>query len=140
LRKEFGNSILAQRVLAKVTDPQKNYVINGIRNPAEIAELKNFPSFFLVAIDSPQQLRFQRMIQRARVSDPKTFYDFMKADNIDQGQNQDESGQQVRECMKLADYFLMNEFSLERLTDKIGFLIQQISNKDAMARSGASVF
>ena len=139
MRKEFGNGILAQKVLRKVSDPQKHYVINGIRNTSEVHELKNWPSFYLIAVDAPQQMRFQRMIQRNRPSDPKNFYDFMKVDGIDQGLNQDDSGQQVKACIQLAEYHIFNEFSTERLADKVTFMIQQIMNKDALTKDTRTV-
>jgi len=139
MRQNQGPSVLAQRILMKISDPQKNYVINGIRNPCEIAELKNWPSFYLIAVDAPQQLRFQRLMTRNRPSDPKSFYEFMKVDNTDQGVNQEETGQQTRACMKLADYMLFNDFSMERLTDKISFMVQQIMKKDALSRGNVTV-
>jgi dephospho-CoA kinase len=139
MRKESGNGILAQRILKKVGDPQKHYIINGIRNTAEVAELKNWPSFYLMAVDSPQQTRFQKMIMRNRASDPKNFYDFMRLDAVDQGLNQEESGQQTKECMKLADYYIFNEYTPERLTDKVSFMIQQILNKDSLTRDNRTV-
>lgn len=139
MRKNEGNGILAQRVLRKVTDPQKHYIINGIRNTAEVSELKNWPSFYLIAVDAPQQMRFQRMVQRNRASDPKNFYDFMKLDAIDQGLNQDDSGQQVSACIKLSEYHIFNEFSVERLTDKVTFMIQQIMNKDFLTKDTRTV-
>jgi dephospho-CoA kinase len=92
----------------------------------------------MIAADAPQQMRFQRMVQRNRPSDPKNFYDFMKLDAIDQGLNQDDSGQQVKECIKLAEYHIFNEFSIERLTDKVTFMIQQIMNKDMLNRSSST--
>ena len=138
MRKNEGPSVLAQRVLMKITDPQKNYIINGIRNPAEVQELKNWPSFYLIAVDAPQQLRFQRMMTRNRPSDPKVFFLFMKADNKDQGIGEEESGQQVAACIKLADVSIFNDFSLERLIDKVNFMIQQIQNKDLVTRGSFS--
>jgi len=139
MRKEFGNSVLAQKILMKISDPQKNYVINGIRNPAEIQELKNWPGFYLIAVDAPQQLRFQRLMTRNRPSDPKVFYQFMKVDNKDQGIGEEECGQQVQQCIKLADVSIFNEYTLERLTDKVNFMIQQIINKDAVLRDNRTV-
>jgi len=139
MRKNEGNAILAQRILRKVTDPQKHYIINGIRNTSEIQELKIWPSFYLIAVDSPQQMRFQRMVTRNRPSDPKNYYDFMKSDAIDQGEGQGEEGQQTNACMKLADYHLFNEFSMERLVDKVTFMIQQIINKDMLSKNSGTV-
>lgn len=139
MRKAEGNSVLAQRVLMKISDPKKNYVVNGIRNPAEVAELKNWPGFYLISVDAPQDLRFQRLMTRNRPSDPKIFYQFMKADNKDQGLGEEESGQQVAACIKLADVSIFNDFSIERLTDKVAFLIQQIQNKDAVLRDNRTI-
>ena len=139
MRKNEGNEILAQKVLRKVSDPQKHYIINGIRNTAEVRELKNWPSFYLIAVDAPQQMRFQRMMQRNRPSDPKNFYDFMRLDAIDQGKDQDDSGQQVKKCVEIAEYRIFNEFSAERLADKVTFMIQQIMNKDTLSRHSGTI-
>jgi dephospho-CoA kinase len=139
LRAEQGNSILAQRALKKIKNPADNYVIDGIRNIAEVQELKMLPSFYLIAVDAPQQARFQRMLARNRESDPKNLFDFLKVDAIDQGQNQNESGQQVAQCYELADCKLINDSSIERFNDKITFMIQQLINKDALNGSAFKV-
>ncbi|MEM2956362.1 MAG: AAA family ATPase [Candidatus Pacearchaeota archaeon] len=138
MRKKYGNDVLAQRILMKITDPQKNYVIDGIRNPAEIMLFKQLGSFYLIAVDAPKQLRFQRLIARNRESDPKTLYDFMRIDAIDQGKDQTESGQQTAECMKMADAVLVNDSTLERFWDKISFTVQQLINKDSLNSVGTS--
>ena len=132
MRKEKGNGIFAQKILMKISNPQKNYVINGIRNTAEIAELKNWPSFYLMAVDSPQQTRFQKMMTRNKSSDPKNFYEFTKLDAADLGKEQGDSGQQVAACMKMADCSIYNDFSNERLIDKVNFMVQQIMNQDTV--------
>jgi dCMP deaminase len=73
LRADFGLGILAERCLhdVKARDDLEKIVIDGIRNPGEVDILKHFvKSFFLVGVDAPTYLRYQRALARARTSDP----------------------------------------------------------------------
>jgi len=88
-------------------DSPKNAIVDGIRNPAEVVELKRkFKDFILISIDAPQRERFQRILKRARESDPKDWEGFLKIDLRDLGEK-DPLGQQVGECMKLADFKIL---------------------------------
>ena len=100
LREEKGAAVLAKHVLDKIEGQQYlNAIVDGIRNPAEIEELKKLKSFFLVSVDAPIEDRFKRMVERNRESDPKTWQDFLKVDARDKGEGEPETGQGVRKCM-----------------------------------------
>jgi dephospho-CoA kinase len=131
LRAQNGNGVLAQLALKKIV-PGMNVIVDGIRNPAEAKELKNFGHFYLIATDAPRDQRFKRMMTRNRESDPKTWADFLKVDVIDQGYQQDESGQQVAECMKAADYKIINNASVESLHEKTQYVINLVTNKELL--------
>lgn len=115
LRKEFGGQVLAERALAKYSGSFVPLVIDGIRNVAEIEYLRKNSRFFLIVIDAPFELRFRRSNKRNR--DPRLGdYDLFKAEDArDRGLNEPESGQQVGECMKRADFTIMNDEEFTRL-------------------------
>src|SRR5207244_6637622 len=80
LRQRYGANILAERILAKVED-DKHYVIDSIRNPAEVNAFRSAKHFKLIRIDAPPELRFQRILTRQRESDPRTLADFIELEN-----------------------------------------------------------
>jgi len=82
--------------------------------------------FKLIAIDAPQQIRFERLQQRKRESDPKSWEEFVVADERDQGINQPEYGQQVRKCIEMADVVLQNDGSLEEFQKKVEDVIKEL--------------
>jgi len=106
MRKEEGSSVLAKRIIKKINN-KKNYVIDGIRNSAEVQELKKVfkNDFTLISIDADLKTRWKNARNRAKESDPKTFKKFLEADKRDFQENS-ENGQQVEKCMNMADYNL----------------------------------
>jgi dCMP deaminase len=130
LRRERGADVLANIILKKILDQEyKKVVIDGIRNPGEIKVLKKLNNFFIVSVDAPQEIRFQRMIERNRESDPKILDEFLLVDNKDKGIGETETGQGVANCMKLADYTLFNSGNLEEAKEKVEKLYEEIERK-----------
>ena len=130
MREEYGISILAKLVGEKIKN--QNYtkaIVDGIRNPAEIIELRKIKNFFLVSVDALARVRFKRMFERDRESDPKTWGDFLKIDARDQGEGEAETGQGVRKCMIQADFTLINNGTLEEVQKKVQDLYKQILSK-----------
>lgn len=117
LRNKYGAGIWAKRLLEKMLD-KKGYIVDGIRNPGEIYELRKRRDFYLISIDAPQKQRFERLIKRAKPSDPKIWEDFLVIDKRDFAED-DPNGQQVGKCMEMADYNLMNDSSVEGFKKKI---------------------
>ena len=110
LREEDGVGVLSKYILEEIND--KNYekvVVDGIRNPSEIEVLRKLEGFFLVSVDAPQKIRFERIKERYRESDPKTWDKFLEVDNRDKGVGETLTGQKVGKCMEMADFFLIND-------------------------------
>src|SRR5215510_4627705 len=80
LRQRFGPGVLADRILQH-TQPDRNYVIDSIRNPAEVAVFRKGKNFRLILVDAPVVVRFERTVARGRESDPTTFEAFVALDN-----------------------------------------------------------
>ena len=94
MREKEGNGVLARRVIKKIKSQKyTNAIVDGIRNPEEVAELKKLQKFFLIAVDALREIRFKRLAARNRESDPKTWEDFLRTDRRDIGENERESGQ-----------------------------------------------
>ncbi len=109
LRKKYGRDILAKEAL-KIIKKSKNsrWVIEGIRNTAEVELLKKQKDFTLIGIKSIRTLRFKRLLKRAKPWDPKTWEEFLKVDRRDLGKGEGSIGQQVGKCLAYCDYVLTN--------------------------------
>ena len=116
LREKFGNGVLAERVIKKIK-PGEDYIVDGIRNPGEIEVLRKHGAF-IIGIDAPQRQRFERLIKRGRVSDPKTWPDFLEVDARDQ-QDKTSIGQHVRKCINMANIIIINNSTISDLKHKI---------------------
>ena len=130
IRKYEGAGAWVRRIIVEnVSDIEKrNYVIDGIRNPGEIEELKKTGNFILISIDAPFEIRYERVLKRNKDSDPKERGEFIKIDTRDFGEA-DQDGQQVGKCMAMADFHLMNDSTLEEFHGKIEDVYRKICQK-----------
>lgn len=120
LRRNEGDGVLAKRAVAVLKEKGvENVVIEGIRNPGEVEYLRTLPHFYLIAINSKRELRFERVIRRGKPWDPKDWESFEKVDCRDQGDTKNKSGQQVLACMQLADIKIENNGDLALLNLEI---------------------
>ena len=131
LRQTLGNDILAKRTLEKLKEAS-NSVIDGIRNVGEIEELKK-QGGIMIAVDAPLQLRYERLMERKRESDPKDWEGFIEMDRRDKGVNEEDTGQQVVACMEKADYLINNDSTPDQLKAKIYLVLEDIKQKDPQA-------
>lgn len=125
MRIKHGKGYWARRLLAK-THPEKNYVIEGIRNPGEIEELRKELNFFLIGITAPEELRLHWILTREKDSDPKTLEGIRAIDARDRGIGEAAHGQQSEACYTLADAYIINDLSLEDLRLKAAQLVEQL--------------
>jgi len=125
LREKYGQGFLAERVMEKI-NPGMNYVIDSIRNPGEIEIFRNHDDFVLIGVDAPLDIRLQRILDRNKPGDPKTWEEAKEMEARDRGEGEKESGQQVSACFDLADYKLVNDGSREELNSKIALLLKDL--------------
>ncbi|MBI3277772.1 MAG: AAA family ATPase [Chlamydiae bacterium] len=112
LRSLGGPSVLADKILLQL-DPDKNYIVDSIRNPEEAKALKKRKDFLLLYIDAPLELRFERIKSRGRENDPQTLAEFTRLENIERSSSNPHH-QQLDETQALADTTLINNDSLEK--------------------------
>ena len=132
MRQRHGPGILAKKV-AEMMEKDRNYIVDSIRTPGEVAELKKLPEFFLVYITADPKVRFARMKERGRESDPQTYEAFNKIEAIEM-KSQEQAGQNLEETIKLADRMVVNEGSVEELRDKLDEQLGSISQEFRMER------
>jgi dCMP deaminase len=128
LRGEHGAGILAERIFARL-DPEKNYVIDSIRNPAEVRVFRRRRDFILANIQAPQRLRFERLRLRGRENDPRTYDDFLALE-AKEAKSPDANAQQLDQTAALADVTLENGGPLKELQEKVKRLLLDYSKKE----------
>jgi len=131
LREEHGSSYYAKRVAEIVAkEPKTNWIIDGIRNPAEIKTLEELNNFHLVGISANEQIIVKRILSRKREGDKLNEKDILEKLNIEKGIGQPADGQQVKKCLDLAEFFIINEGTVEELEKKINHFIGLIKGTE----------
>ena len=98
LRQQHGPGVLAERLAPRLGGRD---VVDSIRNPAEVARLKDVPGFLLVGVSAPTEVRFARSRRRSRPGDPTTLEEFTAREEQENTANP--AGQQLRATFALAD-------------------------------------
>jgi dephospho-CoA kinase len=114
LREEEDQAVVARRCVPKIESAEeKVVVVDGIRSLQEVNEFKKrFPNFFLIAIYASPETRFQRLFQRKRSDDPKSWEAFM-------GRDFRELSVGLGDVIATADYMLVNEGTRVQLKRKV---------------------
>ncbi len=129
MRRLNGNGYWAELAIKRI-NLGDNWVIDGIRNPGEINALKKIPNFMLIALDAPIEIRLKRITERKRVrserkhSDPKDFEEIKKLEARDRGLNEPKEGQQVAQCIAIADFNIDTNQEIEETIAKIEEILQ----------------
>lgn len=117
---QFGNELrqkrityLAEKTFKKVRkdkNEKKSLVFDSIRNPAEIAYLKNrIPNFYVIAVDCAESDRWDRVGKKDYLDKDMTYEDFKEDDGRDKNEEGIPYGQQVALCVDEADYLIRND-------------------------------
>ena len=118
IRERYGSGELSKRLMNKM-ERGSNYVVGTIRNPAEIEELRKREDFVMVHVFANQKLRFNRVVARNRESDPRNWEEFLALESKDGGVGEKESGLRIGDCLKMCDYTIVNDGTLEDLKARI---------------------
>ena len=111
LRAAGGPAALADRLLARLA-PDRNYVIDSIRHPAEVEALRrNARGFKLIWVDADPKLRLDRLRSRGRSGDPGSLETLLELEGRERAGG-GENAQQLDAVERLADFRLRNEGSL----------------------------
>ena len=121
LRRELGADALATRILSRLGQRD---VVDSIRNPAEVAVLREREDFVLLGITAQPETRFRRSLERGRPGDPETFEVFQARER--QENSSDPGAQQLGATFELADHVLWNNGDLDGLGSAVDDLLASL--------------
>jgi len=121
LREQQGPAVLASRLISRLGARD---VVDSIRNPAEVEELRKVPGFVLIGVDAPAEIRFARSRRRARPGDPGSFTEFAERERQENSSNP--AGQQLRATSLMADRVVENGGDLEALHRAIDAVLADV--------------
>jgi dephospho-CoA kinase len=121
LRRKFGNDYFAARALEYEGE---NLVVTGLRVPGEVDRIKEEDGF-VIFVDAPVEVRYERGQKRLRVSDRISFEEFKRHEEIE-AENKDPNKQNISRLKAVADITIENNGSLEELYEKTEKIFQQI--------------
>lgn len=132
LRSAFGSGILGQRIRNEVEkEPLINWVIDGIRNPAEAFELKKLDNFKLIGISARPEVLLKRLMERRRETEASANeQELMEKLKKETGQDEPASGQQIGKCLAMANYSIINEGTFAELEKKLNHFIGLLTGKE----------
>lgn len=122
LRAAHGPGVLAERVRGRLGARD---IVDSIRNPSEVAALRQERGFVLVGIDAPLELRFRRACERARPGDALTFEEFRSKEAREN--SPDPREQQLSRTWSLADHVLTNAGSIDDLSGAVSDLLRKLA-------------
>jgi len=133
LRREKGTGYLAREMLERISKIENKIgggnnhpiIIDGIKNSGEVEELRKYSYFFLFAIDTYVEKRWDRVKDKYKGD----YFKFLADDERDHNENID-YGQQVDKCVYLSDILINNDSDIKKeLTDKIDSYLPRIKGE-----------
>lgn len=130
LREEFGAGVLGKKALEKIQEEGgEDWIVDGIRNPAEVNELRAHPHFVLVANTAPENLLISRILSRERADDTLEKEAIKLKLRREMGEGEPPEGQQVAQCIELADYVFENVMAMALVEQEFMKLYNKIIEK-----------
>lgn len=125
LRSTHGAGILGTRIREEVNKASTHHwVIDGIRNPAEINELKRLNNFYLMGITACKELLLKRLLERGADTEKQIDEkEILVRLEKEEGKGELESGQQIAKCFELINYLIINESTFVDLGKKIDHFV-----------------
>ena len=122
IRKEYGAGEIPRRLLAMIKE--KKFIVDSLRHPGEIDVLMERDDFFLVAVDAPIKLRYERVQKRKRAGDRISFEEFR--DNEKKQMEGKGADIQLGKCIRMSKRIIINDSNIDDLNKKVDKLINDI--------------
>lgn len=125
LRKANTPSFITDTLYERASSAGRNSVIESIRTPGEIISLRSKAMFYLLAVDADPEIRFERILQRDSETDNISFETFLENEDREMSAK-DPFKQNLRECIRMADFYLTNNKTKEELYEKTEMILEKI--------------
>ena len=121
LRELFGKDVLGETLLKDLEKERSPLAImEGMRYQDEYNILKNNPSFKLVAVEVPFDIRLQRIRERGENEDDTTLTPEQFAK-----QHEHETERGIADLIKFADYHVDNSGSVDALHQQLDAIVKK---------------
>ncbi len=128
LRERHGTNYLAKKTLEEIKKMGvKKAVVDGVRNLGEFNFFASESNFYLISVDAPPRVRYERLKVRKSEADPKNWDGFISMEKRDLGEDVP-YGQQTKKVMERADLRIINT-ELEKLPKKIDEILEALQKK-----------
>ena len=118
LAKEHGDGYLAEYITERMKD---SAVITGVRQLGQIAFLKSSSKLKLISIDANPEIRFNRTKNNDKLGEADNLNEFLARE---QAENSPPNTQRLFDCMKLADFHITNEGTIEELYSAVDEILE----------------
>lgn len=125
LRATHEPSYIVDQLFLQAQKDGKDAIIESIRAIWEVKSLKKNSDFILLAIDANQRLRYERAIARKSESDFVSFEKFQEQETAENN-NSDTNKQNISACIKLADYIVNNDWTIEDLNVQLDRILEKL--------------
>ncbi len=125
LRKEFCPSYVVDCLYEQAAESNQDCIIESIRTPGEAISLRSKGNFHLLAVDADQKLRYDRIVERKSETDHVSFTTFSENEEREMT-SADPNQQNIRECIRMADFVLTNDGSWEELFAQLEEILKKI--------------
>lgn len=125
LRTNNSPSYIAEQLFEQAKKSNDNCVIESLRTPGEILELKNKGNFHLFAAQANQEKRYERVLKRKSSTDAITFEEFKNNEEREM-QSEDPNKQNLLRCIEMANFTFHNNGTIEELHEKVKGVINDI--------------
>jgi len=120
MRREYGSDIMAKRLVPKIKMVQPDLVVvEGLRSLDEVEAFKRVFNVAVLAVHSPPEQRFQRLLKRKRSDDPRNMEEFHERDYR-------ELVVGVGSVIALADNMIVNDSTIEAFRLKLNSFFEGV--------------
>ena len=128
LRKQHSPSYIVEALYKQAQESGKNCIIESVRTPLEVAELRKHSNFYLFAIDADAKVRYERIVIRGSSTDNVSFETFV-ANEQREMTSDDPNKQNLKACIEQADFVFNNDGNFADLHQKVEEVLDKIMYK-----------
>ena len=125
LRAKNSPSYVADELFKRANQSGQNCIIESLRTIGEIESLRNKGNFILLAVDAEPKIRYERIIKRSGSTDDISFEKFL-ADEEREMTSDDPNKQNLKKCIEMADFTIVNNKDINFLNQQIEEIYDQI--------------
>ncbi len=131
LREKNGPNYLAETIAKKIKEDKKagqmNFVVDSIRNPSEVEELRKSKDFILLGVNAPIETRYERIAKRGRLENAQNLQEFIIMEKRENSENPKQL--QLNNVYKMADKYVYNDNTLDDLKMRVSYTLTHDKKK-----------